>query len=47
MTVNILTLALPLAFTFAIAAWGPLSTQNQPQPCADSLRNNRREPCED
>jgi hypothetical protein len=47
--INLLTLLLPLAFTFAVAAWGPLSIRNQPQPCADSIRNGEpmHSPCED
>jgi hypothetical protein len=46
---NALTLILPLAFTLAVATWGPLSTRNKPQPCADSIRNGApiNSPCED
>jgi hypothetical protein len=46
---NLFTLLLPLAFTLAVAAWGPLSTRNKPQPCADSIRNGApiNSPCED
>jgi hypothetical protein len=46
---NALTLILPLAFTLAVATWGPLSTRNRPQPCADSIRNGApiNSPCED
>jgi hypothetical protein len=46
---NLFTLLLPLAFTFAVATWGPLSTCNKPQPCAGSIRNGEpiNSPCED
>ena len=46
---NLFTLLAPLAFTLAVAAWGPLSTRNKPQPCADSIRNGAplNSPCED
>jgi hypothetical protein len=41
---NLITLVLPLAFTFAIAAWGPLSTRDREKAAREGLRNRGRQP---
>ena len=41
---NLITLVLPLAFTFAIAAWGPLSTRDREESARNGLRNPARQP---